>query len=330
MSLDISARGSICAHGPVDRDMEELFFLLNESDSALEDEVLDLELELPSLIADEFATSSPPQSSEAQRSDSDEDCEFEIVGARQALPSPPLCHPHTGAMNCVDTSMYTDTDTMYDVYTLLDRVNDPPTRAYLVQKNDDRKRFVATWEWASTLDTVKEVMTWIDVWKDDNPNLTYRQYARRFPAAFSASDDASCFFSALRLACVVLGDSSLVTRAVLDEFIAIESARGISFDRGTSKDDIHRLISFLIERRASLACQQFRANRLVHSVNSWRDLDEYTLDPGAYVVGAADARGFRHCFVLRVPDHGNIRLVHDDLDEESEVTYSTERLSNLR
>jgi hypothetical protein len=92
---------------------------------------------------------------------------------------------------------------------------------------------------------------------------------------------------------------------------------------GAVKSDISDFVSYLQENRTPLACDQFRENCLTQSINSVKDLNDTPLESGVYVVGAADQRGIRHCFVLEVHEDTKKRSLHDELDEDDDTVYTT-------
>ncbi|TMW61096.1 hypothetical protein Poli38472_013559 [Pythium oligandrum] len=73
----------------------------------------------------------------------------------------------------------------------------------------------------------------------------------------------------------------------------------------------------------------FARNILSESPNSVTDLAQLPLAPGVYVVGAADARCIRQCFVLDVCP-GERRVVYDELSEyEDQPAYTKLPLVDL-
>jgi hypothetical protein len=238
------------------------------------------------------------------------------------LPPPPHDDPYEeNTPNCLSLDLYEeDEDAVYFVFQILDRTFEPPHEAYLVAWHDDNHVFVGTWEWRwkllspgdpNTLAAVK----WMNTWKDKYPHMTYQAYNHKYPLNFTALDDGQCFFAARGLACYMFGDLNMVPVAVMESFTA-KMARQQEVVDGVSNQDISKFIQHMKdnrEHRVRLACDVFKAKRLFDSLNSASDLAKYEMKDGIYVVGAKDAGGLGHCFVLQVS--GSERKVFDDFKE---------------
>ncbi|KAG2882658.1 hypothetical protein PC114_g20909 [Phytophthora cactorum] len=130
-------------------------------------------------------------------------------------------------------------------------------------------------------------MVGIDKWKDQFGHLTYAQFIKSFPATYKASEDGTCSFKALRIACHVGCDSSIVPLLLIDGFEATQeqdaAKEGKTLDEGVSMGDDKVFLAFLRSHRAPLACNVFGKYQLDRSITSFEGLCQFKLDPGANV-----------------------------------------------
>jgi hypothetical protein len=188
-------------------------------------------------------------SSDDDAEDDDDEAELVIIGVAPCLTPRPEKHPYNGSTNYVSDDMYEDSTAEYEVFQILDRTVEPPHQAYLVAWHDDQHRFIGTWEWRHTLlqpgsPATLAAIEWIDAWKDKHAELTYAEYKQKYPLKYTALEDGQCFFAAVRLACFLLGDVSIVPEPVIETFIAKLSSMH-SASAGVSKDDIGQFVNHM-------------------------------------------------------------------------------------